>query len=323
MDELSNKISNELHHQVTRNFTRRKVIALHTDQIWAMDLIDMVEYAKQNNGEKYILCIIDVFSKYAWCIPLADKTAATVLKAFKSVIKSSKRQPEKIWSDKGSEFYNELFKAYLNKNDITQYSTYGESKSVVVERFNRTIKTWLWKYFTAKHTRNWVDTLEDLTDFYNRRKHRSIKMTPTEASKPENHEKAFSNLYSQYYSKEMNEEAPIPKFRVGDVVRISRMKDTFEHGFHDNYSRETFTISKINKTNPITYNLKEHNGHDIEGSFYTQELLKTSEPDFYEVEEVLKTRKLKNGKTQHFVKYLGWPKKYNAWLDAENIRDIH
>ena len=314
-------ISNELHKQVIRNFPKRRVVALHTNQIWAMDLIDMVEYAKQNDGDKYILCIIDVFSKFAWCIPLPDKKAVTILKAFKNVIKQSKRKPEKVWCDRGSEFYNELFKAFLDDNNITLYSTYGESKSVVVERFNRTIKNWLWKYFTAKHTRDWVNTLEELTDFYNRQKHRSIKMTPIEASKPENHKQVFHNLYGEMLNKEMNELAPIPKYHVGNVVRISCMKQTFEHGFHDNFSRETFTISAVNNTTPITYNLKEHNGDDIEGSFYEQELLKTQEPDFYEVESVLKTRK-KKGKTEHFVKFLGWPKKYNAWVDAQNVRDI-
>ena len=316
-------VSNELHHQVVRHFTRRKVVALRTDQIWAMDLVDMQEWEKQNNGEKYILCIIDVFSKYAWCVPLPDKKAPTVLKAFKNVIKQSKRKPAKVWCDNGSEFYNELFKAFLDDNEMTMYSTYGEHKSVVVERFNRTIKTWLWKYFTAKHTRNWVDTLEQLTDFYNRQKHRSIKMTPTEACKPKNHQEVFNNLYQKQLNTELNsiEDLPKPKFRVGDVVRISRMKEIFEKGFHDNYSRETFTVSVVNKTNPITYTLKEHNGQELEGSFYEQEMLKTTEPDFYEVEEVLKTRK-KNGKTQHFVKYLGWPKKYNSWVDAENLRDI-
>ena len=112
-------ISKELHKQVIRNFPKRRVVALHMDQIWAMDLIDMVEYAKQNNGDKYILCIIDVFSKFAWCIPLADKKAVTILKAFKDVIKQSKRKPEKVWCDRGSEFYNELFKAFLDDNNIT------------------------------------------------------------------------------------------------------------------------------------------------------------------------------------------------------------
>lgn len=315
-------VSKELHKQVIRNFTRRRVIALYTYEILAMDLMDMQEWSKHNNGEKYIFSIIDVYSKYGWLIPLPDKQAKTIVDALKGVLNSINGMVKMIWCDNGSEFYNKQMDVFLKRNDMTRYSTYGEHKCVVAERFNRTIKNWLWKYFTAKQTRNWVDTLDDLAQYYNKQKHRSIGMKPDDAIKPENSKKVFQNLYGKYYTDILSDETePKPKFAVGDLVRISRVKETFEHGYLDNWSRAVYKVSKVLETYPITYQLKEYNGKEIEGSFYEQELQKTKEPDFYEVESVLKNRK-KNGRTQYLVKYLGWDKKYNAWVDENDLKDI-
>ena len=129
----------------------------------------MNAFEKHNDGYKYILCIVDLFSKFAWSIPLKSKSADTVLTAIKNVVKESGREPEKIWVDKGSEFYNKDFKTWTNKKDIVIYSTYGESKSAVVERFIRTLKELIVPIFTETNSRDWVSILPDVMKTYNNR----------------------------------------------------------------------------------------------------------------------------------------------------------
>jgi hypothetical protein len=314
--------SKELHKPVIRKFQRRVVIANYRDNIWGADIVDFSDYEQFNYGYKYILCVIDVFSKFAWCVPLQDKSSQTVLKAFKEIIRTSKRKPEHLWVDEGTEFYNKLFEAFLKSQDISMYSTYGEHKSVIVERFNRTLKGYIWKYFSTISNANWKDFLPQILHFYNNEKiHRSIKMTPFEASKPENREKVYNNLYYKKYQKMANTAPTKPKFKIGDIVRISRVKDTFEKGFIDNWSKETFLISKVLNTFPITYNIKEMDGEPINGSYYEQELLKTESPDSYDIEEVLKTKTVK-GKKQYFVKFIGWDKKFNKWISEDEYNRI-
>ena len=127
----------------------------------------MQEWSEENKGFRYILNVVDVFSKYAWSIPLKDKTGKTVLDAFKQIVESSQRQPTHIWVDQGKEFYNRNMDEWIKEKKIIRYSTFGEHKSAVVERFNRTLKTNMWKRFTAENTRNWIDMLDNLLLDYN------------------------------------------------------------------------------------------------------------------------------------------------------------
>ena len=137
------KVSKELHKQVTRKFQRRKVYAENVNEIWGCDLTDLQYWKEQNDGYRYILTVIDVLSKYSWAVPLKDKTAASVTKAFQLLFKEA--TPQKLWTDQGSEFYNSTLKGVLQKLKIELYSTYGEHKSAIVERFNRTMKQKMYK----------------------------------------------------------------------------------------------------------------------------------------------------------------------------------
>ncbi|HRP37929.1 MAG TPA: transposase family protein, partial [Candidatus Dojkabacteria bacterium] len=153
------KFVEEVHHRVIKKFPRRHVFVTGLDEIWAMDLISYETDLKANDGYRFILCVIDVFSKFAWCIPLKSKSSASVLQAVKDIILKSKRSPQKFWVDHGTEFYNADFKDWIKSQNMSMYSTYGESKSVVVERFIRTIKTMISKVFTLKNTHNWLSIL--------------------------------------------------------------------------------------------------------------------------------------------------------------------
>jgi len=221
----------------------------------------MQTFSRKNKGFKYLLTVIDVFSKYGWMIALKNKSGKAVAEALKSI----DRKPQMLWVDKGKEFYNNNV-----KNLFKIYSTQNEEKSCVVERWNRTMKERMFKYFTANNTQKYIDILPTLVDHYNNALHSSIKMTPKEASKKENENRVFYNLYGIRMQNENK-----AKFKVDDRVRITRRKETFEKGYTQNWTREVFTVSKVLLTDPITYKIIDSNGEEIIGSFYQQELQKT------------------------------------------------
>ena len=142
------KLANELHKPIIGKFNKRKVYSSFKDNIWGVDLADMQLLSKFNKGIKYLLCIIDLFSKYAFVVPLKDKKGISIVNAFQSILNKSKKKTKKIWVDKGSEFFNASFKKWLQDNDIVMYSTNNEGKSVVAERFIRTLKSKIYKYMT-------------------------------------------------------------------------------------------------------------------------------------------------------------------------------
>ena len=189
--DWSQQLAEELHKPITRIFRKGRVISKGIDKIWAADLVEIQKYSMWNKGIKYLLMVIDVFSKYGWIKPLKDKKTESVSSAFDTIFKKSKRKPTMLWTDKGSEFISKHFKDFLKKNKIKLYHAENEEKSSIVERWNKTMKNKMWKIFSANNNTVYWDKLDKLVDDYNNRKHSSIKMTPTEASKKEN-EKKFS-----------------------------------------------------------------------------------------------------------------------------------
>ena len=139
-DFLNSELANELHKSIIRKFKKTKVYSSFKDNIWGVDLADMQLISKYIKGIRYILCAIDLFSKYAFIVPLKDKKEITITNAFQSILNKSKRKPNKIWVDQGSEFYNNNFKKLLKDNDITTYSAHNEAESVFTERLIRTLK---------------------------------------------------------------------------------------------------------------------------------------------------------------------------------------
>ena len=200
--------------------------------------------SKYNKGIRFLLCITDIFSKYAWVVPLKDKKKGiSIVKAFQNILKqsNSKRakgtgaqhvKPNKIWVDKGSEFYNAYFKNWLRDNDIVMYSTHNEGKSVVAERFIRTLKGKIYKYMTSISKNVYIDKLDDIVDEYNNTYHTTIKMKPIDVK-----DNTYINTCKEINNKD-------PKFKVGDHVRISKYKNIFAKGYIPNWSEEVFFIKK-------------------------------------------------------------------------------
>ena len=217
-DDWTQQLADELHKPIKRKFKNTGVIASRLDEIWSADLVFMDKLSKWNKGYKYILTVIHVFSKFAWAYPLKNKTGVLITDSFKSIVKNSKRKPQKLWVDLGSEFYNQTFKQWLRQNNIEIYTTFNKGKAVVIERFNRTLKNMMYKQFTIQNNTVWYNILNDLVEKY-KTKHSSIKMTPSEASKKKNEGVVYFNLYG-----DMEQSSYKPKFKIGDKVRISKYK---------------------------------------------------------------------------------------------------
>ena len=256
----SSILADELHKPVIRKFKKRKVYSQFKDNIWGVDLADMQSLSRKNKGIKYLLCAIDLYSKYAFVIPLENKKGISVTNGFNKIIKQSSRKPNKIWVDQGGEFYN-VFKKWLSDNDIIMYSTYNEGKSVVAERFIRTLKTKLYKHMTAIGKNVYYGVLDDAVNKYNNPKHSTIKMKPIGVG---NNKRVYIDEHNEKRS----------RFKVGDRVRISKFKNIFAKGYTPNWSSEIFIGDKVNDTVPYTYNLKDLNDEEILGSFYNRELQK-------------------------------------------------
>ena len=242
--------------------------------------------SKYNKVIRFLLCVID---KYAWIVPLKDKKGISFVKAFQSILKQSNRKPNKIWVDKGSEFYNVM------------YSTHNEGKSVVAERFIKTLKSKIYKYMTSISKNVYIDKSDDIEDEYNNTYHITIKMKPIDVK---------DNTYINA-DKEINNKDP--KFKVGDHVRISKYKINFAKGYMPNWSEEVFVIKKVKNTIPWTYVITDLNGEEILATFYEEELQKTSQEEF-RIEKVIK-RKGDN----LYVKWKGYDNSFNSWIDKANL----
>ena len=175
--------------------------------------------AKRNKGIKYLLCAIDLFSKYAFVVPLKDKKGVSIVNAFQSILNNSKRKPNKIWVDQGREFYNNSFKKWLKHNDIEMYSAHNEGKFAVAERFIKTAKNKFYKHMTTISKNAYFDILDDIVDKYNNTYNRTIKMKPIDIK---------TDSFGEY-NEESNEKNP--KFKIGDYVRISKHKNIFVKGY--------------------------------------------------------------------------------------------
>ena len=182
INEFNCQLANELHKPVIKKFKKRKVYSSFKDNIWGVDLADMQSLSKFNKRFKYLLCAIDLFSKYAWVIPIKDKEGTSIVNAFKKIISEGQRKPNKIWVDQGSEFYNQSFKDFLKINNIEMYSTYNEGKSVVAERFIRTLKNKIFKHMTTISKKVYIDWLNDMINEYNNTIHKTIKMKPIDVT---------------------------------------------------------------------------------------------------------------------------------------------
>ena len=263
MDQNKKEIVKEIFSPVIKKFQKIQIQTHYKDECWSIDLIDSSSLAKHNRNYKFIFTIIDNHTKYAWAIPLKDKSGKSRTTAFKNLLETSKRKPQKVWSDRGKKFYNTKFLHYLKEQNIHIYSTNSDLKAVFAERFSRTFLDLIKEPMYIEGKGNWLNHINNALDKYNNRVHGTTQMTPFEANNKPIEPPTFVNKPKQ------------PKFQVGDFVRVSDKRNIYSKGYTTNWNRELFKIHSINKTNPVTYTLNDENVEIVQGKYYEQELLRS------------------------------------------------
>ena len=307
-----------LHRMARKTYPTRRYIVHDIDEQWQADLADVSLIAKQNKGYRFLLTVIDIFSRYAWVRPLRTKTGKEVAAAFKDIFAEG-RIPRRVQTDQGREFENRDIASLFGEHNIELFSVKSAYKAAIVERFNRTLKTKLWRYFTMSLKEKWTDVLQDVVDSYNKSIHRTIEMRPIDVT-PEKAAELRERMYGEKKDKKRIERRDI---KVGDKVRISKVKNIFAKGYLPSWTEEVFTVASINtKYTPTTYKLKDYHNEIIEGSFYREEIQKViHDEDTYLVEKVIRTQKRGN-ETWCFVKWQGYPSSMNSWVRKRDISKV-
>ena len=274
-------------------------------------------FSRQNEGFKYILTVIDCFSKYAFAVPLKNKTGASVRNALIQVFEQ--RKPEKLQTDRGKEFLNSLVQNYLAENEIQYFTTYNTKfKCAIVERFNRTLKSKMFKYFTFTGKNKYINVLQDLVLAYNNTYHRTIKYKPIDVNEDVK-DYIFFNLYGvnsprEYLLNKINETS----FKVGDSVRQKYILNTMDKGYYPNWTDEIFKVTNTSRgTQRPMYRIEAGDGTKIPQRMYTEDLQKVK-PNYYRIEKIIR-RDTQNGVRGFIVKWLNYPSKYNSFVPESEI----
>lgn len=320
-----------LHRAVKRTFKRNRVIVEGINRQFDADLADMSSMAKQNNGIKFLLIIIDVFSRYLHVVPLKSKTGKDVLNGFEQVFKSVK--PHCLRTDKGSEFTNRIVQRYFEEQGVHHFVTQNEPKANYAERVIRTLKTRLVKYFTHKQSLRYVDVLPEFVKSYNDSVHTSIGMAPSLVN-TDNERAVFWYQYlpkvkKPHHSKKKRTKKttgePLYVFAVGDHVRLIHLKRTFMREYDETYTGEVFKITqRFSRQGLPIYRVADLAGEDLSGTFYQTELQKINVDDdqIWKIDKVLRTRKRKGHEKEMLVRWLYFPPKFDSWVKESDLQDV-
>jgi len=313
---LEQVLSYTLHKPVRKRFPTSPTLVFGRDEQWQMDLVDMQKLSKWNKGFKYMLTVIDVFSKVAWAEPLKTKSAKNMIEALNRLTQHFPVSPLRIQTDKGTEFLNKLVQAWFKKHHWDHFYTLGDAKASVIERWHRTLKQRMFRYFTAHNTLKWIDVLPHLVISYNETYHRSIGMAPIEVN-DQNEEEVWNTLFGKRMRPRKGQARP-PSLRVGDKVRLNKKHRPFKKGYLPGWTEEVFSVSKVRSSPRLpVYKIVEWDGTPIKGTFYEQDLQKVQVDDqsLFRVEKVLRKQK---GLVK--VRWKGWPSKYDSWIPVNGTQ---
>jgi hypothetical protein len=313
-DWLRSQRTYTLHKVARKKYGKRRYASSGIDHFWQADLVDMQSWASQNDGYKYILTVVDVFSKYAWAEPIKDKREAAVKAAFERVFASG-RKCFKLQTDQGLEFFSGGMNRFFTEHEITHYAVKSADKASLVERLNRSLKEKMWRYFNHKNTYRWLEYLPELVSGYNAAKHTTTGLAPKDVTQ--------DNEIPLWVKQETKLDDYTPKevkldVKIGDSVRVSKVKGPFAKGYLPNWSEEVFTVSQILNTKPIQVKVQDWNGEEIQGSWYLPEIQRVAKPELYRIEKVIETKRVR-GKEMYLVKWLGYPNHFNSWVTREQI----
>ena len=273
-----------------------------------------------NDGYTYILLCIDALSKFAFAEPIYDKTAKSVRDALEKIFKRSPDQPVVVQTDKGKKFIGSVTQQALKARNIIFRTTKNDVKASIVERFIRTLKEKLWKYFYFKRTLRYVDFLDKIISAYNNTIHSGTKMAPA-AVTFENAGEARRNLLKRYQTRRKKR----CKYKVGDLVRISEEKKIFGKQYEGGWTIELFEITRVSEArNPVVYYLRDMQRDPIDTFFYEEELSRVKTPIAevdYLIDEILDTRG--RGKNKEvLVSFVGYSDKFNCWIKDSAVVDL-
>ena len=311
-DYLRKNITHSLHRPARRRWRRNRIIVSGIGELVQADLVDLQMFSSQNDGYKYLLTFIDVFSKKAWVKPLKTKKMTEVKAAFESIFEEF--VPSQIQTDKGTEFKNKEVAYLMKKHGINLFFSMNEDiKCAVVERFNRTLKGRMFKYFTSIGKRKYIDVLNKLVRSYNTTFHRTIKMAP-ESVNYSNSKMVFFNTYGHQSRRDLinNTLTTKPRFKVGDIVRIKYTLTQMDKSYYPNWSDMLYEIVHVIMGNrrPL-YRLKDENGNTLKKRYYDEELSLSNRETPARIEKIIKHDK-KNRRL--LVKWLNTPSSLNSWV---------
>ena len=312
-----------MHKRLKRKFKRNKYNVINIDDVWLSDLKDFSSISSHNSDHKYVLVVMDMFSRFVWIFPLKTKKPIEVSQKLKQLFKI--RKPKLFVTHKGSEYEGEVQKL-LDTEDITHVRGQNETKIAPVERVISTLITRLYRYFTTKQTNTWFNgPLDKIVDSYNHAYHSSIRTAPKNV-RPDTRDEVYASQFIVPILENIGKKpVKIKKsktrkrrflYKVGQPVRVSYLKRTFEKTGHFKFSGEIFKINKrFRRDNIHIYKLVDWDNDSIKGTFYESELQKVSvDPNkSFQIESILKTRK-RRGVKEYFVKWMYYPKKFNSWV---------
>lgn len=313
---LSKNEAYSLHKSARKKFPRNPVITTGIDTQWELDLADLSNISRYNDGYKFLLQAIDIGTRFGFSEPIKSKKPEEVAKAFEKILQKSSRCPTIVSSDAGKEFVGLGFQKALKRHKIYHFVSTSDEKCPIVERWNRTIKTRMWRYFTYKNTYRWLDILKDLINSYNHTFHRTLQCSPTEATQD-----SADEVSKRLRARAKLQKLPVFKFNIGDHVRISEKKGIFEKGYWGNWTKEIFVISERSNKPLPTYKITDLNQQKIAGYFYESQLQKTVLPELHKIEQILKWR-TRNGRKQALVRWVGYGPEFDQWRDKSEITDI-
>ena len=315
--------------KTTPKFLRPSVIVISVDETWEIDLADLSQFAKENDGYKYILMCIDVFSRYLWARPLRSKYAEEVVKQLRSIINEG-RKPRSVRSDSGHDVYNnEITRDIMIPFHIKQYVTHNELQANYVERVIKSIKSRLWRYFRHSLKPRWVDILQDIVKSYNNTVHSSLGVTPASVNKENERwirlDQAIikKKKYPKYYAKIEPRmiEPKAYKFKLGIHVRMPMTRNKSKREYQEKWTGEIFKIvSRFRKQGLNFYKLADLHDKDVEGSFAEAELQRVNynPAGVFLINEVGEQKKI-NGVPHSEVQWYGWPSSFNSYIPTKDL----
>ena len=325
---LQDQESYSLTRGARRKYTWSRVVVAGLDSQWDVDLMDMVDLAKQNDGVHYVLVCVDIFSRYAHCQPTKSKRDEDVLQVLKLIL-SGTRKAKTIRSDLGQEFRNKQVNAYLKSQNIHHfYALNTETKANYAERLIKTLKHKLFRYMLKTRTQRYIDVLQDVVYSYNHTLHRSLGQSPVSITKDNEGESRLQQYLlrqgkSKRSTKSKQKASKKYKYKIDQTVRLSHVRSVFDREYSQKWTGEIFKIrTRFRREGVPVYSIIDWDGDRVEGTFYQQELqaVNVDPSTEYHIEKIVK-RRVRNKQKEVLVRWLHWPKKYDSWIPETEVND--